>query len=83
MGPSPGTYSFGAVYATSQVRTSLYKDIHPTDASAIVASQTFMQGNFDNEGGVTGRFNYGWSPKDLTKLSVQVSTIGRLAVGRR
>lgn len=40
---------------------------------ACSGAQTFMQGNFDNEGGVTGRFNYGWSPKDLTKLSVQVS----------
>ncbi|ORY89337.1 mitochondrial import receptor subunit TOM40 [Leucosporidium creatinivorum] len=52
MGPSPGTYSFGAVYATAQ---------------------TFLQGNVENEGGVTGRFNYGWSPKNLTKLSVQLS----------
>ena len=34
--------------------------------------QTFMQGMVDNEGGVTGRFNYGWSPKNTTKMSVQV-----------
>ncbi|KAK4053953.1 translocase of outer mitochondrial membrane [Microbotryomycetes sp. JL221] len=51
MGPSPGTYSFGAVYATAQ---------------------TFMQGNIDNEGGVTGRFNHAWSPANLSKLSVQL-----------
>lgn len=37
--------------------------------------QTFMQGMVDNEGGVTGRFNYGWSPKDTTKMSVQVRAV--------
>ncbi|KAG0664613.1 translocase of outer mitochondrial membrane [Rhodotorula mucilaginosa] len=51
-GISPGTYNFGAVYATSK---------------------TFMQGMVDNEGGVTGRFNYGWSPKNTTKMSVQLA----------
>ncbi|POY75171.1 hypothetical protein BMF94_1803 [Rhodotorula taiwanensis] len=51
-GINPGTYNFGAVYATSK---------------------TFMQGMVDNEGGVTGRFNYGWSPKNTTKMSVQLA----------
>ncbi len=35
--------------------------------------QTFMQGMVDNEGGITGRFNYGWSPANTTKLSVQLA----------
>ncbi|GAA6001545.1 TOM complex pore protein TOM40 [Rhodotorula paludigena] len=51
-GVNPGTYNFGAVYATSK---------------------TFMQGMVDNEGSVTGRFNYGWSPRDTTKMSVQLA----------
>ena len=29
----------------------------------------------DNEGGVTGRFNYGWSRKNTTKMSVQVRPV--------
>ncbi|BGP32475.1 translocase of outer mitochondrial membrane [Rhodotorula toruloides] len=51
-GINPGTYNFGAVYATPK---------------------TFMQGMVDNEGSVTGRFNYGWSPKNTTKMSVQLA----------
>ena len=31
-----------------------------------------MQGMVDNEGSVTGRLNYGWSPRNTTKASVQV-----------
>jgi len=33
-----------------------------------------MQGMVDNEGGITGRFNYGWSPANTTKLSVQLAS---------
>ncbi|KPV74985.1 uncharacterized protein RHOBADRAFT_53899 [Rhodotorula graminis WP1] len=51
-GINPGTYNFGAVFATSKV---------------------FMQGMVDNEGSVTGRLNYGWSPRDTTKASVQLA----------
>ncbi|GAA5987356.1 hypothetical protein JCM5350_005638 [Sporobolomyces pararoseus] len=50
-GISPGTYNFGAVYATSK---------------------TFLQGMVDNEGSITGRFNYGWSPNNTTKLAMQL-----------
>ncbi|GAA5893976.1 hypothetical protein JCM5296_004123 [Sporobolomyces johnsonii] len=52
-GINPGTYNFGAVYATSK---------------------TFMQGMVDNEGSITGRFNYGWSPQNTSKLSVQLAS---------
>ncbi|GAA6028464.1 hypothetical protein JCM8097_007041 [Rhodosporidiobolus ruineniae] len=51
-GINPGTYNFGAVYATSQ---------------------TFLQGMVDNEGSVNGRFNYGWSARDTTKLSMNLA----------
>ncbi|GAA5952381.1 hypothetical protein JCM3765_001955 [Sporobolomyces pararoseus] len=50
-GISPGTYKFGAVYATSK---------------------TFLQGMVDNEGSITGRFNYGWSPNNTTKFAMQL-----------
>ncbi|GAA5852806.1 hypothetical protein JCM3766R1_001932 [Sporobolomyces carnicolor] len=50
-GISPGTYNFGAVYATSK---------------------TFLQGMVDNEGSITGRFNYGWSPSNTTKFAIQL-----------
>jgi mitochondrial import receptor subunit TOM40 len=29
----------------------------------------------DNEGSITGRFNYGWSPNNTTKLAMQVSLL--------
>lgn len=38
----------------------------------MLREQTFMQGMVDNEGGITGRLNYGWSPANTTKASVQV-----------
>ncbi|BGP16589.1 hypothetical protein JCM10213_000497 [Rhodosporidiobolus nylandii] len=51
-GINPGTYNFGAVYATSK---------------------TFLQGMVDNEGAINGRCNYGWTPSDTTKLSMQLA----------
>ncbi|KAI5476938.1 mitochondrial import receptor subunit TOM40 [Pseudohyphozyma bogoriensis] len=50
-GPSPGTYNFGAVYATNQ---------------------TLMQGSVDNDGSVSGRWNYSWTPQNTTKISVNL-----------
>ena len=41
-------------------------------ADCVLREQTFMQGMVDNEGGITGRLNYGWSPANTTKASVQV-----------
>lgn len=41
---------------------------------AVYATQkAFMQGSVDNEGGITGRYNFAWSPKNTTKASMQLS----------
>lgn len=32
-----------------------------------------MQGGVDHEGNVNGRFNHGWSEKNVTKVQAQVS----------
>ncbi|KAF8457994.1 eukaryotic porin/Tom40 [Terfezia claveryi] len=36
-------------------------------------SNTFMQGNIDNDGNLNGRLNYRWNPNFVTKLSAQVA----------
>ncbi|GAA5967926.1 hypothetical protein JCM11641_005811 [Rhodosporidiobolus odoratus] len=36
-------------------------------------SKTFLQGMIDNEGSINGRCNYGWTPNDTTKLSMQLA----------
>ena len=32
-----------------------------------------MQGSVDHEGNITSRFNYGWTPANVTKMQAQVS----------
>lgn len=31
-----------------------------------------MQGSIDHEGALNGRFNYGWSDSDITKVQANV-----------
>ncbi|KAA1111201.1 translocase of outer mitochondrial membrane [Puccinia graminis f. sp. tritici] len=62
-GIHPGTYSFGGMYATNNVKykyTTL--SIH-----AIV----FAQGTIDSDATLMGRFNYRWGSKDISKLQIQ------------
>lgn len=37
-----------------------------------IAAQVFMQGSIDHEGALNGRFNYGWSDSDITKVQANV-----------
>ncbi|KAI0031718.1 eukaryotic porin-domain-containing protein [Vararia minispora EC-137] len=43
-------------------------------ATVFATQDTFMQGNVDNEGNVTMRFNKGWSPSHTSKVQGQFST---------
>ena len=73
MGPSPGSYNFGAVYANSKVSPPTL--LHSTSPHSRRRIQTFLQGTIDNEGSLSGRYNFAWSPKNTTKLAVQVSLV--------
>ncbi|KAI0062260.1 hypothetical protein BV25DRAFT_1945387 [Artomyces pyxidatus] len=36
--------------------------------------QLFLQGNVDHDGNLSGRFNQGWSPTNVTKMQMQLGT---------
>ncbi|KAF3920472.1 hypothetical protein ABW20_dc0106361 [Dactylellina cionopaga] len=44
-----------------------------TLATLFGTGRTFLQANIDNEGQLSARFNYRWSPKMVTRSSVQVA----------
>ncbi|EPS41094.1 hypothetical protein H072_5012 [Dactylellina haptotyla CBS 200.50] len=44
-----------------------------TFAALFGTGKTFLQANLDNEGQLSARFNYRWSPKMVTRSSVQVA----------
>ncbi|KAK6354141.1 translocase of outer mitochondrial membrane [Orbilia blumenaviensis] len=44
-----------------------------TLATLFGTSKTFFQANLDNEGQLSARFNYRWSPKSVTRSNVQVA----------
>lgn len=79
-GPStaggPGTYNFAALYATNKVCSALLTTnslSHLLHADFLsIAAQVFMQGSIDHEGALNGRFNYGWSDSDITKVQANV-----------
>ncbi|EGX50249.1 translocase of outer mitochondrial membrane [Orbilia oligospora] len=46
----------------------------PYNLSALFGTnKTFFQANLDNEGQLSARFNYRWSPKSVTRSNVQVA----------
>ncbi|RDW89319.1 putative mitochondrial import receptor MOM38 [Coleophoma cylindrospora] len=44
-----------------------------TFAALFGTNKIFMQGNVDNEGQLSGRFNYRWTPSFVTKTQIQVA----------
>lgn len=41
-----------------------------------------MQGSIDHEGALNGRFNYGWSDSDITKVQANVGASQHFIVRR-
>lgn len=84
-GPStaggPGTYNFAALYATNRVGRPFLlafvfvaaSETDFVDRLALSSVQVFMQGSIDHEGALNGRFNYGWTDSDITKVQANVS----------
>jgi len=59
------THSFSLA---SQTNPSQY------NFGAVFASnKVFMQGSVDHEGNITSRFNYGWTPANVTKMQAQIA----------
>jgi len=48
-----------------------------TFAALFGTNNVFMQGNVDNEGQLSARFNYRWSPKFVTKTQIQLAGAGQ------
>jgi len=42
-------------------------------SSIFATQQVFLQGGIDHEGSVNGRFNYGWTPTNVTKVQGQLA----------
>ncbi|KAK6541776.1 translocase of outer mitochondrial membrane [Orbilia ellipsospora] len=51
-----------------------------TFAALFGTGKTFMQANLDSEGQISARFNYRWSPRMVTRSSVQVAPGGSQAM---
>jgi mitochondrial import receptor subunit TOM40 len=68
-----GTYNFGALLATAKVYISFCYTLAIRNSTPRCIAQTFMQGSVDHEGSLNGRFNYGWSASDITKIQAQIS----------
>ncbi len=67
---NPSQYNFGAVFASNKV--ALLVDQYLIHLLRLFL-QVFMQGSVDHEGNITSRFNYGWTPANVTKMQAQVS----------
>lgn len=64
---APPSYIFGAIFGCYKVRNITFP------ANAIQTfSQVFLQSGLDQDGNVSGRFKYRWTPSTATKLEARV-----------
>lgn len=64
---APPSYNFGAIFGCYKVRNITFP------ANAIQTfSQVFLQSGLDQDGNVSGRFKYRWTPSTATKLEARV-----------
>jgi mitochondrial import receptor subunit TOM40 len=64
-------YTFAALYGTSKV-SLWWCPVISLDEKLILHSKVFLQGNIDNEGSLSARANYRWSPSFTTRANAQI-----------